>query len=76
MPRGKKKEEKIALVIRLTPKERLLAEKLAQYLHKAGIIKRDSINELVRYAILFLGYVVSKQVQEKKKEELEGEEIE
>ena len=76
MPRDKKKEEKIALVIRLTPKERLLAEKLAKYLNKAGILKRDSINELVRYSILLVGYLVAKQVEEKRAKEQEGEKVE
>lgn len=70
------KEDRIALVIRLTPKERLLAEKLARYLHKAGVIKRDSINEVVRYSIVYLGYVVAKLVEEKRKVGKEVEENE
>lgn len=65
------KEDVVALTIRLSPKERLLAEKLAQYLHKSGIIKRNSINELIRYSIAYLGYVVTRQIERK----VEGEEL-
>ena len=59
-----KGEEKIyRITIRLPEKERQLAEKLANYLYEYELIKKPSINEVVRYSIMYLGYVVAQQAK-------------
>jgi len=65
-------EEKIyRITIRLPEKERQLAEKLANYLYEYKLIKKPSINEVVRYSIMYLGYVIAQQA----KSENEGGDI-
>lgn len=50
--------------VRLPEKERLLAEKLAKYLHEHELIERPSINEAVRYSLMYLAYVIAKQAEQ------------
>jgi len=63
--KGKEKgEEKIyRITIRLPEKERQLAEKLANYLYEYKLIKKPSINEVIRYSIMYLGYVIAQQAK-------------
>jgi len=58
---AKSEEEMRQIHVRLSKKEYLLAEKLAKYLYEFKLIKRPSINEVVRYSLMYLGYVVAKQ---------------
>ncbi|RLD17598.1 MAG: hypothetical protein DRI33_04905 [Caldiserica bacterium] len=51
------------ITIRIPEKEHLLTEKLAKYLHEHELIKKPSINEVVRYSLMFLAYVIAKQVR-------------
>jgi len=43
----------VELKVRVTPEEREVIEKLAEYLYKVGKIERKSINETVRLAVRF-----------------------
>jgi len=61
---SEEKEEKIyRLTIRLPEKEHELAKVLAKYLHERGALEKDSINELVRWSILAVGYSLKQQFE-------------
>jgi len=64
MEDGQKNEEKKHVItVRLPEKERQLAEKLANYLYEYKLIKRPSLNEVIRYSIMYLGYVIAQQAK-------------
>lgn len=56
-------EKVYRITIRLTEKERELAEKLAKLLYEYKLIKNASINEAVRYSLMYLGYVIAQQAK-------------
>ena len=63
MGEGKNEEKIYRITIRLPEKEHQLAEKLANYLYEYKLIRKPSINEVVRYSIMYLGYVVAQQAK-------------
>ena len=60
---GENGEKIYRITVRMPEKERQLAEKLAEYFHEHGLIKRPSINEVVRYSLMYLAYVVTKRAR-------------
>ena len=60
---GENGEKIYRITVRMPEKERQLAEKLAEYFHEHGLIKRPSINEVVRYSLMYLAYVIAKQAR-------------
>jgi hypothetical protein len=51
------------LSVRVTPEEKNMAEKLANYLHTKGKIQEDSVSEAVRLAIRFTTQEVLKTIE-------------
>jgi len=60
---GENEEKIYRITVRMPEKERLLAEKLAKYLHEHELIKKPSINEAVRYSLMYLAYVIAEQAR-------------
>ena len=56
-------EKRVSLVIRLKPKEHELAKVLAEYLHKNDLIDKPSINNAVRYSLVYLAYAIEQNAK-------------
>jgi len=55
-----KSEEEIRQIhVRLSEKQYQLAKKLAKYLYEYKLIERPSINEVMRYSLMYLAWKVS-----------------
>jgi len=57
-------EKRVSLVIRLKPKEHELAKVLAEYLHKNDLIDKPSINNAVRYSLVYLAYAIEQNANQ------------
>ena len=64
-----KKEEVVRLTIRMPIKTNKLIEKIAEYLHREGMIKKPSKNEAMIYSIYNLGKEIILNQKNKDNEE-------